>query len=129
MDRDARRGASGTVLDWASLRPPVTEALLGEISQRIVAGFQPEKIVLFGSYAGGEPTLESDLDLLVVMESEEPVAQRIVRVAEVAHVRFLPMDLLVYTPGEIAEQLVKGDVFITEILAKGRVLYQRGCGR
>ena len=123
-----RKPASGIVLDWASLRPPVTEALLEEISQRIVDAFQPEKVVLYGSYADGEPTLDSDVDLLVVMESDEPMARRIWRVAEAAQVRFLPMDLLVYTPAEIAEQIAKGDCFIAEILAKGRVLYQRDCG-
>src|SRR5437899_493293 len=112
MGRHARKPASGVVLDWASLRSPVTEALLEEISQRIVEAFQPEKVVLFGSHAGGEPTLDSDVDLLVVMESDEPMAQRIMRVADVAQVRFLPMDLLVYTPAEIAEQIPKGDCFI-----------------
>ena len=83
---------------------------------------------MFGSYARGEPTQDSDLDLLVVMASNEPMAQRILRVAEVAQVRFLPMDLLVYTPNEISERLAKGDSFIAEILAKGRVLYQRDGG-
>jgi predicted nucleotidyltransferase len=129
MSRIARKRASGVFLDWASLRPPVTEALLEEISQRIVDRFQPQRVVLFGSYACGEPTLDSDVDLLVVMESDEPMARRISRVAEAAQVRFLPMDLLVYTPGEIEERLAKGDCFITEILAKGKVLYQRDCGR
>jgi len=128
MGLNARKGEPGAVLDWASLRPSVTEALLEGISQRIRAAFQPDEVVLFGSYARGEPTLDSDLDLLVVMASDEPMAQRIVRVAEVAQVRFLPMDLLVYTPNEIAEQLAKGDSFIAEILAKGRILYQRDCG-
>jgi predicted nucleotidyltransferase len=98
MGRNARKGEPGAVLEWASLRPSVTEPLLEEINQRIIAPFQPEVVVLFGSYARGEPTLDSDLDLLVVMASDEPTAQIIRRVAEVAQVRFLPMDLLVYTP-------------------------------
>ena len=129
MSRHARKTAPGAVLDWAALRPPVTEALLEEICRRIVDAFQPEKVVLFGSHAGGEPTLDSDVDLLVVMESDKPMAQRIMRVAEAAQVRFLPMDLLVYAPGEIEKRLAKGDCCITEILAKGRVQYQRDCGR
>ena len=129
MSRHARKAAPGAVLDWAALRPPVTEALLEEISQRIVDAFQPEKVVLYGSYADGEPTLDSDVDLLVVMESDELMAQRIMRIAEVAQVRFLPMDLLVYTPAEIGDRLAKGDCFIAEILAKGRVLYRRDRAR
>ncbi len=83
--------------------------VLEEIVQRIVDTFRPCRVVLFGSSACGEPTLDSDVDLRVVMESDEPVAQRIRRVAEAAQVRFVPMDLLVYTPGEIEERLAKGD--------------------
>lgn len=117
--------AGKVVTDWAALRPPVTDALLADIARRIVEKFQPYKVVLFGSYAYGTPGLSSDVDLLVVMDSEEPMAQRIRRVAEVAKVRFLPMDVIVRTPAEMAERLAKGDFFIAEILEKGRVLYQR----
>ncbi len=53
------------------------------------------------------------------------MAQRIRRVTEVAKVRFLPMDLLVRTPAEIAERLAMGDFFMAEILEKGKVLYSR----
>jgi uncharacterized protein len=129
MSRIVKKQGAGASLDWTSLRPPVTEALLAETVQRIVDIFQPRRVVLFGSYACGEPTPDSDVDLLVVMESDEPMAQRIMRVAEVAQVRFLPMDLLVYTPGEIEERLAGGDGFLGEIVSKGRVLYQSDGGR
>ena len=56
------------------------------------------------------------------------MAQRIRRVAEVAHMRFLPMDVLVYTPAEIEERLAIGDFFIDEILTNGKVLYQHDSG-
>ena len=115
--------ATTTTIDWLSLRPQVTEALLLDITQRIVERFQPYQIILFGSYAYGEPNADSDVDLLVVMDSDELVAQRITRVAEVAQVRFLPMDLLVLTPHEIEDRLAKGDFFITDVLTKGKVLY------
>jgi predicted nucleotidyltransferase len=125
MSRKMKEKAGKVVTDWAALRPPVTDALLADIARRIVEKFQPYKVVLFGSYAYGTPGLSSDVDLLVVMDSEEPMAQRIRRVAEVAKVRFLPMDVIVRTPAEMAERLAKGDFFIAEILEKGRVLYQR----
>jgi predicted nucleotidyltransferase len=115
---------SKTLFDWASLKPHVTESLLADITQRIVEAFQPAWIVLFGSYAYGTPNLDSDLDLIVVMESDEPMARRMMRVAEVAQERFLPMDVLVYTPTEIEERLAKKDRFIEEVFAKGRVLYR-----
>jgi len=62
------------------------------------------------------------------MDSDELMSQRIRRVAEVAKVRFLPMDILVYTPAEIEKRLAMGDFFIAEILTKGKVLYQYDAG-
>lgn len=114
-----------SIPDWATLRPPVTEALLDKIARRIVDKFQPYQIILFGSYASGTPDTDSDVDLLVIMDSDEPIARRITNVAAVAQVPFLPMDVLVHTPTEIQERLAKGDFFTGEILAKGKVLYHR----
>jgi predicted nucleotidyltransferase len=124
----AHRGkaqVTSPIPDWATLRPPVTDALLSDITRRIVEKFQPYKVVLFGSYAYGTPDLDSDVDLLVVMDSDEPMAQRIRRVTEVAKVRFLPIDIIVRTPAEMAQRLVMGDFFLAEILDKGKVLYRR----
>jgi predicted nucleotidyltransferase len=125
MSRKGKEKVAGTIPDWATLRPPVTDALLEGITRRIVEKFQPHKVVLFGSYGYGAPDLDSDVDLLVVLDSDEPMAQRIRRVTEVAKVRFLPMDLLVRTPAEVAERLAMGDFFMAEILEKGKVLYSR----
>jgi Nucleotidyltransferase domain len=69
--------ATRSIPDWATLRTPVTDALLADITRRIVEKFQPYKVVLFGSYAYGTPDLDSNVDLLVVMDSDEPMAQRI----------------------------------------------------
>lgn len=106
-----------------TLRPQVTERLLSEITERIVAAFQPQKVILFGSYAYGTPHDRSDVDLLVIMNSEKTSHQRVIAVTEVAEVAFLPMDILVRTPQEIKERLEKGDFFIKEILTRGRTLY------
>jgi predicted nucleotidyltransferase len=125
MIRQGQEQATSTIPDWATLRPLVTDALLTGITQRIVEKFQPHKVVLFGSYAYGTPGLDSDVDFLVVLDSDEPMAQRIRRVTEVAKVRFMPMDVLVRTPAEIEERLAMGDFFMAEILEKGKVLYCR----
>ena len=119
------RPAPATPLDWESLRPQVTDELLGDIARRIVEGFHPEKIILFGSYAYGQPHLYSDVDLFVIMESGETLFQRIGRVQQVARVPFLPMDVIVRTPQEVEERLQMGDFFVAEILDKGKVLYER----
>src|SRR5438128_8971681 len=102
--------ATRPIPDWATLRPPVTDALLADITLRIVEKFRPYKVVLFGSYAYGTPDLDSDVDVLVVMDSDEPIVQRIRRVTEVAKVRFLPMDIIVRTPAELTERLAMGDL-------------------
>jgi predicted nucleotidyltransferase len=129
MIRKGKVKTTGAIPDWATLRPPVTDALLTDITRRIVEHLQPYKIVLFGSYASGAPNLESDVDILVVMDSEESMAQRIRRVMQVAKVRFLPMDVIVRTPAEMAERLAMGDFFLAEILQKGKVLYHRESSR
>ena len=125
MSRKGKAKSTQSIPAWETLRPAVTDALLAGISRRIVEKFQPYKVVLFGSYAYGTPDLDSDVDLLVVMDSVEPMAQRIRRVTAVAKVRFLPMDVLVRTPAEIEARLAMGDFFIAEILEKGKVLYHR----
>ena len=121
----AKEKTTSTITDWTVLRPRVTKTLLEDITRRIVEKFHPHKIILFGSYAYGKPDVNSDVDLLVVMDSDETITQRMRRVAEVAEVRFLPMDILVRTPAEIEDRLQKGDFFIAEILEKGKVLFQR----
>lgn len=111
--------------DWATLRPDVTEALLADMTHRIVEAFHPEKVILFGSYAYGTPHLYSDVDLLIVMDSAERMPQRALRISRVAKVDFLPLDVLVYTPEELKHRQELGDFFVKEILERGKVLYQR----
>ena len=125
MSHVAKQTAKRSVAIWSELRPRVTKSLLAGIVQRIVETFPAEKIVLFGSYANGAPDQDSDVDLLVVMDSTELMSQRIRRVTAVAKVPFLPMDIIVRTPAEIDERMAKGDFFIADILSQGKVLYQR----
>lgn len=103
---------------------PVSETL-PEAVERIVRELQPEKIILFGSYAGGTPTEDSDVDLLVVMDTTAPRRARSWAVSRLLIPRPFPVDIIVRTPGEIEEALKKGDFFIKEILTTGKVLYER----
>jgi len=103
----------------------VTEERLQEVVRRIVQEFDPQRVVLFGSYACGEPGPDSDVDLLVVMESDERPAARATRVSRVLRPRLFPMDILVRTPDELRYRLEIGDYFIREIMDHGRVLYER----
>jgi len=92
---------------------PITEEMLQKITHRIVQAFRPEKIVLFGSYAYGEPEFQSDLDLLVVMNRlrRKSVFERDRLVAGVARPAGVAMDVLVRTPQEVAQRLKIGDSF------------------
>lgn len=109
-------------------QPPfklVTRRQIRAVVDRIVEAADPDKIILFGSYAHGKPTIDSDVDFLVVMESDERPAQRAIRIArELLDVPF-PMDILVRTPHEIAHQLKIEDYFIREVIQQGQVLYER----
>lgn len=105
--------------------PPVTAELLESIVQRIVAGVDPEKIILFGSYAYGQPTHDSDLDVFIIQETNARPAERILAVSRCLRPRPFPMDILVRTPEEIRAALEQGDAFLTELLARGTVLYAR----
>ncbi|MGZ9226672.1 MAG: nucleotidyltransferase domain-containing protein, partial [Anaerolineales bacterium] len=97
-----------------SLRPAI---------QKIVDDLNPEKIILFGSYAYGKPTPNSDVDLLIVLETNAPLKERSWKVSRLLLPRPFPVDILVKTPREIEKALKSGDFFLREILTRGKVLY------
>ena len=93
------------------------------LSDRIAREFQPERIILFGSYAYGTPDDNSDVDLLVIL----PFAGKPTRKALEILNKMNPgisLDLLVRTPEHIKERLGNRDWFIYEILEKGLTLYE-----
>jgi predicted nucleotidyltransferase len=104
---------------------PVTQRALDDIVRRIVSELHPEQIILFGSYGYGSPTEDSDVDLLVVMETSSRPADRYLAVSRLIRPRPFPLDILVKTPAEIARALETGDFFIREIVTRGQTLYER----
>jgi hypothetical protein len=120
--------AGGTQL-VAGVQPsgftPVTEEILAEIVRRIVTALHPERVILFGSYAYGAPSDNSDVDLLVILETDARPADRYLAVSRLIRPRPFPLDILVKTPDEITQALTKGDTFISEIVTQGRLLYAR----
>lgn len=107
----------------AELKTPVTLADIQQVVQQIVERFHPQKVFLFGSYARGKPTPDSDVDLLVAMETPLRSVDQAVEIRKAVDFTF-PADLLVRTPQQIAERLALGDVFLREVLTKGLVLYE-----
>ena len=102
----------------------ISEPLLVEIARRIVDHFNPDKIILFGSYAYGAPRNDSDLDLLVIMDTEMGPAARSAAVARICRPKYVAMDIVVRTPEEIQTRLRNFDPFLEEIFKLGRTLYE-----
>lgn len=96
---------------------------ISDFSRAIAEKFQPEKIILFGSYAYGNPNQDSDVDLLVVLPFEGESAQKAIEIRQVLRAPF-PLDLLVRTPQKIQERLKMGDFFIQDIVHKGLIVYE-----
>jgi uncharacterized protein len=97
-----------------------------DITGKIVKEFQPEKIILFGSYAWGEPHEWSDVDLFIVKESNKSKIDRArdIRMYLFGN-NFPPIDLLVYTPQEVEKRISIGDFFVKDIFTRGKILYAR----
>ncbi len=101
------------------------EQKLRDVTQKIIKAYNPERIILFGSFAYGEPTEDSDVDLLIIMDSDERPAVRSSRISKLLRPRPFPMDILVRTPQEIQHRRNMSDHFIEEILERGKTLYER----
>ena len=101
--------------------PDIPLAAIRRYARQIAERFQPEKIILFGSYASGAPHQDSDVDLLVVMPAANQVSQAVrIRLALPAP---FPMDLLVRTSEKLWRRIEEGNWFLREITEKGKVLY------
>lgn len=94
-----------------------------ELSRAIANKFQPQKIILFGSYAYGNPTEDSDVDMLVVLSSEGNNLRKTWEILNQTQPKFA-VDLLVRTPSEIEQRLAWNDLFLREIIEKGKVIYE-----
>jgi hypothetical protein len=102
----------------------ISQETIHQVVQRIAQAFSPQKIILIGSYASGHPSSDGDLDLLVVMPTNLPQHKRAVPL----HLLFRPkpcaMDILVYTPQEVAYWQGTVNHIITEALSSGKVVYE-----
>ncbi|OGR90617.1 MAG: hypothetical protein A2992_00175 [Elusimicrobia bacterium RIFCSPLOWO2_01_FULL_59_12] len=103
----------------------VNESAIQQIASQIAHQFHPQAIFLFGSYAYGKPTPDSDVDLLVAMDTSLRNVDQAVKIRRAIDFPF-PVDLLVRTPMEIQKRLAMGDAFIQEVTQRGKVLYEAG---
>lgn len=103
-----------------------TKKELDRITRVIVKHFNPERLILFGSYAAGQPKEGSDFDLFIIMNT---LGRQIDRARAVR--KLLPrdrtkgVDLIIYNPQEFRHSLLEGDIFIEKIIREGKVLYAK----
>lgn len=100
----------------------ITMDRIRHAAARIAREFSPERIILFGSYAYGTPTADSDVDLLVLLSFEGHPTDKAIEIAQRIDPSFA-IDLLVRTPEVVQRRVALGDFFLREVLAKGKVLY------
>lgn len=103
----------------------MTDPPIDEIVRKIVEAFHPRRIVMFGSRAVGGARADSDLDLMVEVETTDPPAQRVRMIDALFGLRRWAMDLVVYTSQEVQEQRQYRNSLIRVIESEGRVLYEQ----
>jgi predicted nucleotidyltransferase len=122
MSRARRHPTNGDTDRWFR-GEHIPMRVIRRYARQVAEHFQPDKIILFGSYAYGKPHADSDVDILVVMPARNEINQA-VRIDRVVDPEF-PLDLIVCTPKNVAWRLQEGDSFLSEIMARGKVLYEK----
>ena len=103
------------MIDWAAIQ---------RYCDAIAREFKPRRIVVFGSYAQGQPTKDSDVDVMVVMPFSKKHRTRPSLAIRQRIAAGFPVDILVREPREIARRLQSGDSFITDVITRGKVMYE-----
>ncbi len=112
-------------MDMFLQNPPITDQILEEVVRRILAAGSPLKIVLFGSRARGEAGPRSDLDVLIIEESDLPRYKRAAPYLRALTGVYPAKDVVVWTPREIDAWSSEPNAFVTTALREGRTLYAR----
>ncbi len=104
-------------------RERIPQEAIDDVVRQIVEKFEPQKIILFGSYARGNHRPESDVDLLVVMNTQLRDVQQAIQICQQIEYRF-GLDLIVHTPEYLAKRVKMNDWFLIDVLKEGKVLYE-----
>ena len=117
-------------METISVREQATGGLIPQetidaVIRSIAERFSPHRIILFGSYATGHPTPDSDLDLFLIMDTDLPRYKRATPIRLLFQPAPCAMDILVYTPEEVARWNGTTNHIITEVLRDGKTVYER----
>lgn len=115
----------GTATTTGNALPQEVRDVIQGMVDKLVTFYAPQRIILFGSYAHGNPRPGSDIDLLIIKETSDRFIDRYVAVRRILSdpTRKVPLEVLVLTPEEVCRRLAIGDQFVAEILEKSEVLY------
>jgi predicted nucleotidyltransferase len=100
----------------------VTTEQIQELVDRIRLRYQPKQVILFGSYAYGEPTADSDVDLLILLPEYERAISKAVEILREMEPHFA-VDVVVRTPEQYRQRIAQGDHFLRDIANRGKILY------
>ncbi|MFQ6055367.1 MAG: nucleotidyltransferase domain-containing protein [Methanosarcinales archaeon] len=104
----------------------ITQEQINEITKRVVKNFKPQKIILFGSYANGTPTEESDLDLLIIKDSDLPSRLQNRNVRKILSDLRVPVDVIVKTAKEFETYKDIIGTIVYPANKFGKVIYEKG---
>jgi len=108
-------------------RKRIPQEAIDQVVEQIVEKFKPQKIIFFGSYARGNPRPESDVDMLVVMDTPLKDVRQAIEICQQIEYRF-GLDLIVHKPTYLAEGIKNGNWFLRDVVKEGKVLYEAGNG-
>jgi predicted nucleotidyltransferase len=103
----------------------LTEKEIEKLIDRIVTRIQPQKVIIFGSYAKGTATIKSDLDILAIKETQLPMLNRADDLKPMLSSFLIPVDVHIYTPEEVEEYGKEPFSFINSILKTGRIVFEK----
>ena len=103
----------------------LTSEEINDLVDRIVKRLDPHKVIIFGSYAKGTSTTMSDLDILVVKETEVPIARRADELMPIFANMLIRVDVHIYTPEEIEAYGNEPLSFISSVLRTGEMVFER----
>jgi uncharacterized protein len=105
-------------------RERIPQEAIDDLVRQIAEQFRPERIILFGSYAYGQPRPDSDVDLLVVMDTPQHWIDQGLEILNALD-SDLAIDLLVRPPAVLNQRVALGDFFLREITQRGKVMYEQ----
>jgi predicted nucleotidyltransferase len=122
LDNDIKK--PGVIVGYRYQSPNIPLSAIRRFARKLGERFHPDQIILFGSYAYGEPHADSDVDLLVIMPAASEVNQSI-RMTLAFEPPFA-LDLIVRTPAKLQRRLAEGSSFLQQIVRGGKVVYEEG---